>query len=81
MQGLPRLRPLSLNNWTRRGKVMITLLVMIAVIGLIAYTLITLIPMPQPMRTVIIAVAVLIAIILVVRAFGLDAGIPQLGNP
>ena len=57
---------------------MITLLVMLAVIGLIAYVLISIVPMPQPMRTVIIAVAILIAIILIVRAFGLDAGIPQI---
>ena len=34
--------------------------------------------MPPPMRTVIIAVAVLIVIVLVVRAFGLDTGLPAI---
>ena len=57
---------------------MISLLVMIAVVGLIAYVIITLIPLPPPMRTVIVAVAVLIVIILVVRAFGLDTGLPAI---
>ena len=61
---------------------MISLLVMIAVVGLIAYVIVTLIPMPPPMRTVIIAdCAVLIVIILVVRAFGLDAATLRSGNP
>ena len=57
---------------------MISLLVMIAIVGLIAWVLIQMVPMPQPMRTVIIAVAVLIVIVLVVRAFGLDTGLPAI---
>jgi hypothetical protein len=46
------------------------LLLVIAVIGLIAWALITYIPMPAGVRTVILIVAVVCAVIYALNAFG-----------
>lgn len=59
---------------------MISLLVVLAVIGVVAYVLVTFVPMPAPIRTVIIVVACLIAVLIAWRAFGSpgsDIGVPQ----
>ena len=59
---------------------MIELLIYLAVIGLVAWALTQLVPMPQPVRTVIIVVAVLICLLMVLRAFGgLDFDMPVRG--
>ena len=57
---------------------MITLLVYLAIIGLVAWLLITLIPMPEPFPKVIIAAACLIALIILLNAFALDLPVPRL---
>ena len=51
---------------------MIELLITLALVGLIAWVVIQVVPMPPAMRTAILGVALLIVLILVVRAFGLD---------
>ena len=48
----------------------IELLIIIAIIGLIAWALIQLVPMPAPIRTVIVVVAVLFCLLLVLRSLG-----------
>lgn len=60
---------------------MLTLFLVLAVIGLIAWVLITLIPMPAGVKNVIIVVAVLCAIIYALNAFGVrlpNPGVPQI---
>ena len=58
---------------------MIELLVLLAIIGLIAWAIITAVPMPSQIRTVIIVVAVLFCLLIVLRAFGgVDLAIPSL---
>ena len=54
----------------------IELLIIIAIIGLIAWALIQLVPMPDPIKTVIVIVAVLFCLPLVLRSLsGLDLAI------
>lgn len=56
------------------------LLLVIAVIGLIAWALVTYIPMPSGIRTVIIIVAVVCAVIYALNAFGFhlpNPSVPQ----
>jgi hypothetical protein len=61
------------------GLAMIELLVTLAIIGLIAWVLTALVPMPQQIKTVIIVVAVLICLLIVLRAFGgVDLAIPRI---
>jgi hypothetical protein len=55
----------------------VALLILIALLGLVAYFITTLIPMPPQFKTLIILVALLIAILLVLQAFGL---LPSIGN-
>ena len=57
---------------------MIELLAILALVGLLAWVLVQLVPMPDAVRTVIIAVAVIACILIVVRAFGIDVPVPQL---
>jgi hypothetical protein len=49
---------------------MIELLIFIAIIGLFAWALTQLVPMPPQIKTVIVVAAVLICLLLVLRAFG-----------
>lgn len=56
---------------------MIELLLTMALTGLLAYLLVSLIPMPGPVRTVIIAAAVLFCVLLLVRAFGIEYPLPR----
>ena len=59
-------------------------LIWLAVIGVIAWALVTFIPMPQGIKTVIIIVAVVIAVLIAASAFGiidnLDMKVPHLGH-
>lgn len=60
---------------------MIGLLILLAVIGVISWIIITYIPMPQGVRTVIIIVAVVCAVIVALNAFGVrlpNPGVPRL---
>jgi hypothetical protein len=50
---------------------MLTLLVWIALIGLLCWLLIKLVPMPDPFPKIVIAVGIVLAVLLVLRAFGL----------
>jgi hypothetical protein len=55
---------------------MIGLLLMLAVLGVAAWALVTFVPMPQGIKTLIIIVAVLGGILFALRAFGI--GFPSL---
>jgi hypothetical protein len=58
---------------------MLELLIYIAIIGLVVWVLIQLVPMPAAVRTALVAVAVLIILLMVLRSFGgidLAAGLP-----
>lgn len=60
---------------------MLTLLLYIAIIGVIAWAVTTYIPMPPPIKTVIVIVAVVACVIIALNAFGLhlpNPGIPSL---
>ena len=56
---------------------LIELLLVICVIGLIAYVLVRVIPMPEPFPKIVVAVAAIVALIIVLRALGFDASIPK----
>ena len=49
---------------------MIELLIYIAIIGLIVWVLIQLVPMPSAVRTALVAVAILIILLVVLRTLG-----------
>lgn len=48
----------------------IALLVIIALIGLVAWALVTYIPMPSGIRTTIVVIAVIIVVLMVLSALG-----------
>ncbi len=50
---------------------LISLLVLIAVIGLIVWLLTTYVPMPAPFKTAIIVIAIVVVLLFVLGAFGL----------
>jgi hypothetical protein len=54
---------------------MITLLLYVALIGLICWAIVKFIPMPEPFPKIIIGVGALIAILLVLQAFGVHTGL------
>ncbi len=54
--------------------IMISLILFISFIGFVAWA-VTQIPMPPPFRTIIIGVLCFVAIVLVLRALGLDTGL------
>jgi hypothetical protein len=47
------------------------MLVLVAIIGALAYVLITYVPMPPPFRTIIIVFAVVIVVLYLLTAFSL----------
>ena len=49
---------------------MITLILFVALIGFLVWALTTYVPMPQPFKVGIIAIAVIVLILYVLRAFG-----------
>ena len=61
---------------------LIGLLVLLIVIGLAVYFINTYIPLPAPFKQIILVVAVLVALILVLQAFGvlgsLNVRVPQI---
>ena len=56
----------------------IMLLLILAAVGFVAWLLMRFIPMPQPIRTLIIVAAVIIDVLILVNAFG---GIPNVHVP
>jgi hypothetical protein len=60
---------------------MISLLILIAVIGLFTWAIVTFIPMPAPFPKIIIAIAVIFCILIALKAFGVlpigDVAVPQ----
>jgi hypothetical protein len=59
---------------------MIELLITLAVIGLIAWLIVAFVPLPAPFPKIIIGVAVAIAALIILRAFGIipfhDVAVP-----
>jgi hypothetical protein len=51
---------------------MLSLIVTIAIVGLIVYLITTLVPMPPPFKTIIYVIACLWLLMLVIQTFGLD---------
>lgn len=47
---------------------------LLAIIGVLVYCIVTMLPMPAPFRTAIIAIASIFALILVFQAIGVDTG-------
>ena len=58
---------------------MIGLLLMLALLGVIAWALVTYVPMPQGIKTLIIVVTIVCAFLYVLSAFGV--GLPNLNLP
>jgi hypothetical protein len=54
---------------------MVELLIYIVIIGLVAWVLTQLVPMPPAVRTVLIAVAILIILLVVLRNLGVEAAL------
>lgn len=62
---------------------MISLIITIAVVGLLVWAIVTYVPMPPAFKTAIIIVAVLCLVIYILSAFGLlsrDIPVPQIRN-
>ncbi len=57
---------------------MITLLVSIVLVAFVCWLVITLVPMPDPFPRVVVAVACIIALLMVLRAFGVGPALPAL---
>jgi hypothetical protein len=53
---------------------LLQLLIWVAILGLIAWAVLRIVPMPDAIRTVVIVIVALIALLLVLQAFGL--GVP-----
>lgn len=53
---------------------LVGLLLAVALIGVIAWAIVTFIPMPAPFKTLVVAVAGIVAILVILRAFGLLGG-------
>lgn len=50
---------------------MLSLIITLAVLGLIVWLIVTYIPMVEPIRTIIIVIAAICALLYALRAFGL----------
>lgn len=58
---------------------MIALIIWILVIGIVAWLITSYTPIPQPFKTIIMIVLVVIALILILNAFGLtDGSMPKI---
>ena len=56
---------------------MIALILTLAIFGLIAYLIVTYIPMPDPIKTVIIVMVVICMIIYLLQVIGFDLPVPR----
>jgi hypothetical protein len=54
---------------------LIQLIVILAVLGFALYMVLTYVPMPQPVKTVIVGIAVLALVVLILQAIGVDSGL------
>lgn len=59
----------------------IGLIALLAIMGLITWLLVTYVPMPQQFRGLIIIVSVIIAIVIVLNAFGIFGHMPNVSVP
>lgn len=57
---------------------LLSLLVVIAVAGLLVWALTTLVPMPAPFKNAIYVIAVVVLVLYILQVFGLLSGIPNL---
>ncbi len=53
---------------------MISLLVTVVIIGFVCWLLVTLVPLPEPFPRIVIAIACIIVLLMVLRAFGIWDG-------
>ncbi len=62
----------------------LTLLIWLGLLGLVAWGITSFIPMPPQIKKVIVGTAIVIAVLILLRAFGLLPGslgyVPQLGS-
>jgi len=65
---------IGLIYYKRKEYKMIELVVSIAIIGVVVWCIVTLIPMPSQFKTAIVVIAVVCVVIYVLRAFGLFTG-------
>lgn len=56
---------------------MLELLLTLALIGFVTWLVVTYIPMPEPIRRMILVIAVVLIIIYLLRVFGLDIPLPR----
>ena len=56
---------------------MISLILTLALVGFILWAVINYIPMPQPFRTGIVVLVVVLVVIYLVQLFGLDLPLPR----
>ena len=59
----------------------VALFLLLALIGLFVWLLTAFIPMPQQFKTLLIVVAIIIALLIVLQAFGLLSGIGSVAVP
>lgn len=57
---------------------MIALIMTLAIFGLIAYLILTYIPMPEPVKTLILVVVVLLVIMYLLQVVGFDLPVPRI---
>lgn len=57
---------------------MITLLLTIAIIGVIVWFIVTYLPMPEPFKKGIVVISVILVILYVLNAFGIGGDVPRL---
>lgn len=57
---------------------LIEFIILVAILGVIVWLLVTYIPMPEPFSKIIIFIAVLVVILVLLRALGFDIAIPRL---
>lgn len=54
----------------------VSVLLWIAIVGVVAWLLVTFVPMPHPFPTLLIVVAVILCVLMALRAFGVSMGSP-----
>ena len=56
---------------------LLELIIILALVGFVAWIVLQLIPMPAPFPKIIVAVACLLALLIVLRAIGFDLPVPR----
>lgn len=57
---------------------MIELILTLAIFGLICYLVVTYIPMPEPVKTVIIVLVVIVLILYILKVIGFNFPVPRI---